>query len=106
MLLHDGMLVDVDQLGEVRNDGKPAIYIPGWTPTVAYLGLAPLVILCFRHDDGTLATWYLDENLNRLGGSVHELPPDARRILTEASCSLFDGLWKKIHGDFGAAGAR
>ncbi|NPD69429.1 hypothetical protein HN018_21070 [Lichenicola cladoniae] len=96
MLLHDGMLVDVDQLGEVRNDGRPAIYVPGWTPTIAYLGLAPLVILCFQHDGGDLATWYLDENLNRLGGSVHELPPDASRILTEATCSLFDGLWAKI----------
>lgn len=96
MFLYDSMLVDVDQLGEVRNDGKPAIYIAGWTPTVAYLGLEPLVLLCFRHDDGRLATWYLDQNLNRLGGSVHELPPDASRTLTEASCSLFDGLWKKI----------
>lgn len=96
MFLRDSMLVDVDQLGEVRNDGKPAVYVPGWTPTVAYFGLAPLVILCFRHDDGNLATWYLDENLNRLCGSVLEMPLDTRRILTEASCTLFDGLWKKI----------
>ncbi|WP_419731036.1 hypothetical protein [Lichenicola sp.] len=96
MAVHDSMLVAIDQLGVVRDSGEPAVFVTGWTPTVAYLGLAPLIVLCFRHDEGNQASWYLDENLNRLGGSVTELSPDLSRILAEASCSLFDGLWRKI----------
>ena len=95
-VLSDSMLIEASELGEVRDNGRPAIFVPGWTPTVAYTGLSPLIVFCFRHDNGQQASWYLDGTLSRCGGSVAELSPELRRLLAEASCTLFDGLWRKI----------
>ncbi len=92
----DSMLIEASELGEVRDCGVPASFVPGWEPEVAYTGLSPVVVLCFRHESGQRASWYLDAELNRHGGSVAELPAEARRQLAEASCTLFDGLWRKI----------
>ena len=92
----DSMLVDAAKLGTVLDNGEPASFVSGWTPSVAYLGFWPLVVLCFRHEDGGVASWFLDENLERRGGSVAELSPEARQELQEATALLFDGLWEKI----------
>ena len=92
----DSLLVDASLLGQIRDSGRPALFVSGWVPTVAYFGLAPLVVFCFRHEGGQEASWYLDLERNRLGGSVAELSPPLRRGLTEAASLLFDGLWAKI----------
>ena len=92
----DSLLVDANVLGEVRDSGKPASFVPGWIPTVAYFGLAPLVVFCFRHESGQEASWYLDQERNRVGGSVGELSPPLRLELMQAASRLFDGLWAKI----------
>jgi hypothetical protein len=92
----DRPLIDATELGTVTDGGRPAVFAPGWEPTFAYGGLLPMVILCFRHADGTVASWFLDDGLERRGGSLAELTPEMRLGLMEASASLFDGLWAKI----------
>ncbi len=95
-LTFDRVLVAAAQIGTILDNGRPAVFVPGWTPAFAYFGLHPVVVLVFRHDDGRQASWYLDEKLERRGGSVAELSPELRRSLMEAAALLFDGLWHKI----------
>ncbi len=92
----DSVLVDADALGEVQDSGRPASFVAGWNPTVAYFGLSPLVVFCFRHESGQEASWYLDQERNRVGGSVAELSLPLRLELMQAASRLFDGLWAKI----------
>ncbi len=95
-LMYENPLVEAAELGTVLDAGRPAAFAPGWMATHAYFGFAPLVLLCFRHGDGSEACWFLDERLERRAGSIGELTPELRIGLMEASASLFDGLWATL----------
>ncbi len=94
--MYQNPLVEAAELGTVLNGGRPATYAPGWTPADAYFGLMPLILLRFRHSDGSEACWFLDETRERRAGSIGELTAGLRIALMEAAASLFDGLWAKL----------
>ncbi len=48
-------------------------FVPGWRATLLYSGLAPFLILEFRHHDGARAAWLLDGGLCRLGDKFTDL---------------------------------
>ncbi len=50
-----------------------AAFVPGWHATLLYSGLAPFLILEFRHRDGARAAWLLDRGLCRLGDKLADL---------------------------------
>ncbi|MCQ8277386.1 hypothetical protein NFI95_02840 [Acetobacteraceae bacterium KSS8] len=87
---------DVTETTKITDAGKPAIFAEGWEPVFIYTGLETLAVLCFRHKDGQMASWYLDEAFDRRGGSVGELHGELRLQLTVRAGRLFDGLWRKI----------
>ncbi len=48
-------------------------FVPGWSAVLLYAGLAPFLILEFRHRDGARAAWLLDRGLCRLGDKLADL---------------------------------
>ena len=72
-----------------------AAFVPGWSAVLLYAGLAPFLILEFRHRDGARAAWLLDRDLCRLGDKLADLSaaqadalcgraaPPLRRMVTD-----------------------
>ncbi len=87
---------DVTAATNITDGGRPARFAEGWKPTFLYTGLAPVTVVCFEHESGQPASWYLDEALERRGGSIGELHGDLRLQVLVAAAALFDGLWRKI----------
>ena len=97
VVLHDGVL-------QLRRGGEaPALlgpllsapgqtitaFVPGWRATQLYSGLAPFLILEFRHQDGARAAWVLDAGLCRLGDKFADLgPAQAQALCARAAAPL------------------
>jgi len=68
-----------ETLVPLLNGDKPVdAFVSGWRATGVYTGLAPILLLELVRDDGSEATWYLDEGMNRIGGDLEELSPEIR----------------------------
>ncbi len=66
----------------IRNSGQPCSeFMNGWVPKFIYAGFAPIFLLELVHASGIEATWYLDGNLNRIGGGFDQLSPEAQSSL-------------------------
>lgn len=72
--------------------GEPAILSPGWRPLHVYAGFAPIFLVELRHDSGQQATWFLDAQLDRIAGSVEELPPVAAAFLRQQARPLIQSI--------------
>ena len=71
-------------------------FLPGWHPKIVYAGLSPIYLLLFQHEGGAWATWFLDSDMNRLGGTFAELVANVRNLVATGYCNLFDGLWAAL----------
>ena len=81
----------------IRQQGAPvAAFLPGWAARCVYQGLAPVYLLLLEHADGAWAIWFLDEELDRKGGSYGELPAAMRNQLMTGFSTLFDGIWSAL----------
>jgi len=78
----------------IKLDGQPVReFLPGWHPKFVFAGLAPIYLLLFEHEGGGTAIWFLDEDMNHLGGLFSELSQKSRNLVIAGYCKLFDGLW-------------
>ena len=71
-------------------------FLPGWHPKLVYAGLAPIHLLLFEHDDSAWAIWFLDQDMNRMGGAVDELSPGVRTGLLASCSTLFGEIWNAL----------
>ncbi|MBE7211004.1 MAG: hypothetical protein INR65_08290 [Gluconacetobacter diazotrophicus] len=76
----------------IRDGGVPAVFLPGWTPVLAWSGLHPVTVVCFRHEGGDTGLWFLDAAGERRGGRIEELPGEVLAVVMEALCPLLDGM--------------
>ncbi len=66
----------------IRFAGMPVrAFAPGWSPQFVYDGFFPIRLMELRHEDGQKSTWYLDAELNRIAGEVHELSNEIQWLL-------------------------
>ena len=79
----DGLLLPI------RNGRKMDEFSGGWSPVCASKEFFSVVVLLLRREDGALAPWYLDAELNRVGGTVAEIPPHLRTPLLEKAAEVF-----------------
>ncbi len=76
--------VDAKRPIAVRLGGQPhAPMQSGWRARFLYAGFAPVLLLELEHENGTMATWFLDESMNRVGGRVDELSDESRLWLRQ-----------------------
>ena len=81
----------------IRLDGKIAReFVQGWHPRYVYAGFAPIHLLFFEHDDGSWATWFLDEDMEYLSNAFSGLPLGRSRHFLGMCCRLFDNLWNSM----------
>lgn len=53
--------------------GAVSEFMPGWLPESLFCGVSPINCLSLIHTNGKRATWYLDNQFNRIGGSFKEI---------------------------------
>ena len=63
-------------------------FVDGWTPWLLYSGLAPFLVLEFRHENGARAAWLLDSALCRLGDKLADLTAPQAEALRQHSAAL------------------
>ncbi len=81
----------------IKLNGDPVReFLPGWHPKLVYAGLAPVYLLLFEHDGGASAIWFLDSNMNHLGGVFSELASNIKIQVMAGYCKLFDGVWNAL----------
>ena len=86
-----------ESLVPVRNGGQPVSrFAAGWRAVTLYAGFGPVSLLELVHDDGTTATWYLNESMNRIGGELHELPAETRAHLVQRYKEVTDTPWNNL----------
>ena len=73
----------------IRNGRKMDEFSGGWSPVSALKDFFPVILLLLRQENGALAPWYLDAELNRVGGTVAEIPPHLRTPLLEKAATMF-----------------
>lgn len=79
--------------------GKPVEHFnEGWTPTFLYIGFEPVFVLQLKHDNGTVADWFLDHNFNRVSGSFDLLPEALKSIILLRSYPLVELLLGPVLG--------
>lgn len=67
-------------------------FAAGWVPVCISRKFSPVFLLLLRHEDGSLAPWYLDAEMNRVGGTVAEIPADLRSSLLAQAADLFQEI--------------
>jgi len=73
----------------IRHEGKPCTaFMEGWRPECLYAGFAPVFLLELMHENGESATWYLDREFNRIGGSLQQLSVEVRRFVIDRYLDL------------------
>ena len=79
---HEGRFGIRDRNGTflpVRMGGSSvSAFDPGWSPVFITDFFSPVLLLELHHSGGASATWFLDETLDRIGGSIIQLPVDIR----------------------------
>lgn len=75
---------------------KPARFLPRWRPTHVYAGFAPLFLLELQRDDGQEATWFLDRQMHRIGGTPDDLPPVAAVFIQQQARQLIRSIWHQL----------
>jgi hypothetical protein len=81
----------------LRNGGQPvATFAKGWTGRFVYTGFAPVYLFELARDDGNLATWYLNENMDRIGGELPELSAEIRAFLAQKYLELIEAPWQSL----------
>ncbi len=73
----------------IKQGGRVATFLPGWTPKLIYTGFAPLYLLELEHDNGHYSTWFLDTTLNQLATTVNQLNSEWLTILCLHVSRLF-----------------
>ena len=100
---HDGVFqvrLGPERLAPLRNGGQPVgEFAAGWAPRFVYDGFAPLFLLELRHDNGSETTWYLDANMNRLGGELGELGDADRAMLARGYAAQAGDPWPALLQD-------
>ena len=94
----DGLLLPI------RNGRKMDEFSGGWSPVCASKEFLPVVVLLLRREDGVLAPWYLDAELNRVGGTVAEIPPHLRVPMLERVAKVFQTIVSFAHPFCGSKG--
>lgn len=81
----------------IRNGGEPVrTFLPGWQPKFVYTGFAPINLLLFEHEQQGAAIWFLDETMDRRGGSFAELTPFTADRFIVAAAALFGEIWHDL----------
>lgn len=76
--------VSADIIVPVRLNGQPfAAPTRGWRAKFVYAGFAPVLLLELVHENGTVATWFLDDTMNRIAGGIDELTEERRVLLRD-----------------------
>lgn len=91
VILHDGRSLPIQ-----LNEGPVRSFNAGWNPVCVIDGFAPLHMLSLRHDDGSEATWILNDVMLRLAGSLSQLPPEHQAPLQQRAISLFQAVFDRI----------
>lgn len=89
-------LLDAGRTCQIKTGGTPvSSFLPGWhAKYLVDLGLN-VHLLELVHDSGQKATWFLDDDCNRLGDQIALLPPIMQNSLMRA----FSGSAKAIYDD-------
>ena len=81
------------------NGGMPVEqFNEGWTPSFLYGGFDPVFVLQLKHDNGTVADWFLDQEFNRISGSFDLLPEALKSIILVQSGPLVELLLGSVIG--------
>ena len=77
----------------IQNGRKMDEFSGGWSPLCASREFFPVILLLLlRREDGALAPWYLDSELNRVGGTIAEVPLHLRTPLLEKAANVFQAI--------------
>jgi len=88
---------DAETLVPLRMSGQPvAGFVTGWHARFVYTGFAPIYLLELVRDDGSKATWYLDETMNRLGGELKELSAETQALLAQKYLEVTGAPWQSL----------
>ena len=81
----------------LMNAGQPVTaFQPGWRARALFTGFAPLLLLELVHDTGEEATWFLDYRMQRVAGTIDQLPPDLLELLTHKATALLLALMHQV----------
>ena len=94
------MRVAPDRTAQIRLAGQPVRgFGGGWEPLHVYAGFAPLYLLELKNTNGQEATWYLNENLDRVAGELDELTDDQRAHLGRGVAAISVDPWQSLLAD-------
>jgi hypothetical protein len=96
-------LIQVDGIGDgsprpLRHLGGHTVgeLLPRWRAELLFSGFAPIYLLELVHENGERATWYLDSQAHRLGGTLAELQPVVQGLLVGLASPAVGLLWRNL----------
>jgi hypothetical protein len=92
---------DIEITVPIRLGGQPVReFMSGWKPRHVYAGFAPILLLELVHENGMMSTWFLGEDMERLGDSLEQLSEATRAMLIREYRELAAAPWSALIASF------